>query len=92
MAVNVSRSTRKARTDTTSNADWYCWSRATSWKRSDRTAAFRPKLRAASRRNAAFRDFDSTINKDGDPSASASGIAGDPPPEPRSASEEPLVK
>lgn len=58
-----------------------------SYRQASTTVRSRPSCRAASRRNAAFLVFDSTMRSRTAGTASFIGIAGDPPPDPMSVTD-----
>ena len=60
-----------------------------SYRQASTTVCSRPSCRAASRRNAAFLVFDSTMRSRTAGTASFIGIAGDPPPDPMSVTDTP---
>ena len=81
---------RTARTVTTSDsAATPPRAARSSYRQASTTVRSRPSCRAASRRNAAFLVFDSTMRSRTAGTASFIGIAGDPPPDPMSVTDTP---
>jgi len=82
---SIRDSTRTARTETRLNVSWKSGRANSSSNRAVTTSApLNPRVRTTSRRKTDFRVFDSTIKRHGQDAASASGIAGEPPPVPMS--------